>query len=271
MENKNSAYKTMLQLYPLVKVREVKGRYLTYSHIDKILENLGGKFQLKKIGESTLEVPVHKLTLGSGKIRILAWSQMHGNESTTTKAVIDVLNAFYTHEENPVLKQLKFEGNQAISTKKLKEILQLEVGKMLNTKDLNDKLRKIESYYQDEGYILGKVEDILMKKDGTLLVTINEGKLAGININGNEKTRDFVIERKLSMEAGDVFNVEVMKKNLRDIYNLGFFKDIKPKDKTQISANITSELPKDLEYFSEIKVNVSNNNKTKVFPAINSH
>jgi outer membrane protein insertion porin family len=138
--------------------------------------------------------------------------------------------------ENPVLKQLKFEGNQAISTKKLKEILQLEVGKMLNTKDLNDKLRKIESYYQDEGYILGKVEDILMKKDGTLLVTINEGKLAGININGNEKTRDFVIERKLSMEAGDVFNVEVMKKNLRDIYNLGFFKDIKPKLKKKSEA-----------------------------------
>lgn len=96
----------MLQLYPLVKVGEVKGRYLTYSHIDKILENLGGKFQLKKIGESTLGVPVHKLTLGSGKIRILAWSQMHGNESTTTKAVIDVLNAFYTHEDNPVLMQI---------------------------------------------------------------------------------------------------------------------------------------------------------------------
>ncbi|PTV94437.1 hypothetical protein C8C76_13211 [Halanaerobium saccharolyticum] len=30
------------------------------------------------------------------------------------------------------------------------------------------------------------------------------------------------------------------------------FQDIKPKDKTQISANITSELLKDLEYFSEI-------------------
>ncbi|MFO8147265.1 MAG: M14 family metallopeptidase [Gillisia sp.] len=106
MENKNSAYKTMLQLYPLVKVQEVKGRYLTYPHIDGILKNLGTKFQLKKIGESTLGIPVHKVTLGSGKIKVLAWSQMHGNESTTTKSVLDVLNAFYTQEDKPVLKQI---------------------------------------------------------------------------------------------------------------------------------------------------------------------
>ncbi|MFO7720469.1 MAG: M14 family zinc carboxypeptidase, partial [Gillisia sp.] len=106
MEHKNSAYKTMLQLYPLVKVQELKGRYLTYPHIDGILKNLGSKFQLKKIGVSTLGVPVYKLTLGSGKIKILAWSQMHGNESTTTKAVFDVLNAFYTQEDNPVLRQI---------------------------------------------------------------------------------------------------------------------------------------------------------------------
>lgn len=106
MENKNSAYKTMLQLYPLVKFQEIKGRYLTYSHIDGILKNLGTKFQLKKIGVSTLGVPVDKITLGTGKIRILAWSQMHGNESTTTKAILDVLNAFYIQEDNPVLDQI---------------------------------------------------------------------------------------------------------------------------------------------------------------------
>ncbi len=106
MENKNSAYKTLLQLYPQVKVQEIQGRYLTYPHIEGILKNLSNKFQLKKIGESGLGLPVHKFTLGNGKIRILAWSQMHGNESTTTKAVLDVLNAFYSQEDNPVLRSI---------------------------------------------------------------------------------------------------------------------------------------------------------------------
>lgn len=96
----------MLQLYPLVKLQEITGRYLAYSYIDGILKSLSTKFQLKKIGESALGMPVHKLTLGTGKIKILAWSQMHGNESTTTKAILDVLNAFYRQGDNPVLKQI---------------------------------------------------------------------------------------------------------------------------------------------------------------------
>src|SRR5690606_18803559 len=29
---------------------------------------------------------------GDGPIKILMWSQMHGNESTTTKAVLDLIN-----------------------------------------------------------------------------------------------------------------------------------------------------------------------------------
>ncbi|EDM44578.1 putative carboxypeptidase (putative secreted protein) [unidentified eubacterium SCB49] len=38
------------------------------------------------------------LTLGSGSKKVLAWSQMHGNESTTTKAVFDFL-AFMAQKE----------------------------------------------------------------------------------------------------------------------------------------------------------------------------
>ncbi|SJZ47634.1 BamA/OMP85 family outer membrane protein [Selenihalanaerobacter shriftii] len=139
--------------------------------------------------------------------------------------------------ENPILKKIKIKGNQAISAGKIKEQLKLKTDKMLNTNQLNKNLRKVESYYQEEGYMLAKIEDILMKKDGTLVVTISEGKLAEIKIEGNEKTKDFVIKRKLTMEPGDVFNVKEMKQDLRDIYNLGFFKDIKPK----LEKNSTNE------------------------------
>ncbi|MBM7622915.1 BamA/OMP85 family outer membrane protein [Sporohalobacter salinus] len=130
--------------------------------------------------------------------------------------------------ENPELKKLKFKGNESITSKKLKEKLNLKQDKLLNTNKLNNGLRKIESYYKEQGYVLAKVEDVLMEKDGTLVITINEGKLSEIKIKGNEKTKDFVIKRKLSMEPGDVFNAEQMKKDLRGIYNLGLFKDIKP-------------------------------------------
>jgi len=131
--------------------------------------------------------------------------------------------------ENPVLNKIKFKGNKVITDKKLEEILNLKTDEMLNTNQLNKKLREVESYYQDKGYILAYVKDILVKNDGTLVVSIDEGTLAGIKIKGNKKTKDFVIKRKLSLQVGDVFNVKQMQEDLRAVYNLGFFKDIKPK------------------------------------------
>ncbi|WP_246054204.1 hypothetical protein [Antarcticibacterium flavum] len=55
--------------------------------------------------------PIHRITVGNGKIKIFAWSQMHGNESTTTKAVFDILKSFriFANEEyiESLLKELQ--------------------------------------------------------------------------------------------------------------------------------------------------------------------
>ena len=47
---------------------------------------------MKQLGSSVLGKPIHSLTVGNGSKKILMWSQMHGNESTTTKAIFDLLN-----------------------------------------------------------------------------------------------------------------------------------------------------------------------------------
>ncbi|WP_420573359.1 M14 family metallopeptidase [Kordia sp.] len=70
----------------------LQGRYITLTHITSLLEKLPAKFNLKQIGVSVLNRPIHSLTIGNGNKKILMWSQMHGNESTTTKAVFDLLN-----------------------------------------------------------------------------------------------------------------------------------------------------------------------------------
>lgn len=68
------------------------GRYITLDHISSLLEKLPVKFNLKEIGKSVSGLPIHSITLGSGSQKILMWSQMHGNESTTTKAIFDLIN-----------------------------------------------------------------------------------------------------------------------------------------------------------------------------------
>jgi hypothetical protein len=67
-------------------------RYITNTHIEPALENLSKKLTIETIGTSVLSKPIYGLKVGQGSTRILMWSQMHGNESTTTKALFDLLN-----------------------------------------------------------------------------------------------------------------------------------------------------------------------------------
>jgi hypothetical protein len=57
-----------------------------------LLKNLSSTFNVEDIGFSVKKEPIITLTAGSGPKRILMWSQMHGNESTTTKSLFDVFN-----------------------------------------------------------------------------------------------------------------------------------------------------------------------------------
>ncbi|WP_153392622.1 M14 family zinc carboxypeptidase [Chryseobacterium vaccae] len=45
---------------------------------------------IHEIGRSYLEKPIYRLSIGSGNINVLAWSQMHGNESNATHAILDL-------------------------------------------------------------------------------------------------------------------------------------------------------------------------------------
>ena len=81
-------------IYDEFKVHQIKGRYITNSHILPFLKNLNSNFKLQKIGFSEKNTPIYSVSFGNGPINILIWSQMHGNEATTTKSLIDCLNLF---------------------------------------------------------------------------------------------------------------------------------------------------------------------------------
>ncbi len=71
------------------KSKSLTGRYITPSAVADSLQSLNTFIAAK--GKSVLGHDIYSYTLGEGPIKILMWSQMHGNESTTTKAVADLL------------------------------------------------------------------------------------------------------------------------------------------------------------------------------------
>ena len=84
--------KSMLK-HELFIEKKLFGRYITNKHIEPLFDELKTCIDVSKIGISVNRKPIYSLTFGSGKKRILAWSQMHGNESTTTKALFDFFNS----------------------------------------------------------------------------------------------------------------------------------------------------------------------------------
>jgi hypothetical protein len=82
----------------------IQNRYLPPELLNEILKQFHNNFSYSILGESVNKLPIHSFEWGGGPIRILLWSQMHGNESTTTKALVDFMRFLNEASEADVLK-----------------------------------------------------------------------------------------------------------------------------------------------------------------------
>ncbi len=135
----------------------------------------------------------------------------------------------YSVLENPALTDVVVKGNSKVSTDKIKSLLTVTKGKVLNSKALSDNARAVENYYHDQGYVLAKVSDVSMSPGGVLTITVNEGMLEGISVKGNEKTKTYVITREMKVKPGEPFNVKDARRSMQKVYNLGYFEDVNMK------------------------------------------
>ncbi|APZ47302.1 zinc carboxypeptidase [Polaribacter reichenbachii] len=83
-------------IFKAQKETELFGKWITFKDIEKLLKKHLAVFKIHELGFSEQERPIYTLQIGTGKKKILLWSQMHGNESTGTKALFDLFNYFST-------------------------------------------------------------------------------------------------------------------------------------------------------------------------------
>jgi len=82
------------------------GRYLDPDKINSFLKELKNLNDLSTIGYSDENRPIYGATIGSGPIKILLWSQMHGNETTTTKAICELLELLENSAHSSLISKL---------------------------------------------------------------------------------------------------------------------------------------------------------------------
>ena len=96
--------------YDTVKSPLLNGRYISSSMLNDVLSKLNNNalIEINDIGKSVKNKPISIIKIGFGSIKIFFWSQMHGNETTTTKAIIDFVNLLVINYDKDLVKTLLY-------------------------------------------------------------------------------------------------------------------------------------------------------------------
>ena len=143
-------------------------------------------------------------------------------------------NVTFTVQENPLIQSITFTGNTIFKREQLmKEVFSLE-GTVFNRQFFRNDLDRIQEMYHKAGYVMVRVSDVQIE-GGNIYVTILEPKVRDVIIQGNTKTKSYVIRREIKLKEGDIFNVTRFRHELGKVQGLGYFDDV----------NVAFDVPED--------------------------
>jgi hypothetical protein len=77
----------------------LRERRLKHSDIVPLLQALPPSYRLRVLGKSNEGRNIYGVTMGTGPVSVLLWSQMHGDEPTATMALFDIFRFMQRHDE----------------------------------------------------------------------------------------------------------------------------------------------------------------------------
>jgi len=132
-------------------------------------------------------------------------------------------------KENAKVAGVRFEGITAYSNDTLLKIMKTRAGEILNYKTLQADIQAINNYYHNDGYSIARIADVSTDpKSRVLTIKVIEGVIESIALEGNNVTKDYVILREIDTKPGSLLNEKSLAKDIRRVFNLGFFSEIKP-------------------------------------------
>ncbi len=128
-------------------------------------------------------------------------------------------------QENPVIETITFEGNTVYTSDQLMKEVFSQVGTVFNRAFFRNDLDRIQERYHKDGYVMVRVSDVQVE-GGDIRVTILEPRVGNVIIQGNRRTKDYVIRRQIKLKEGDLFNVNHFRHHLSKLQGMGYFEDV---------------------------------------------
>ena len=164
-------------------------------------------------------------------------------EDTTKGVKLSFLVVPYGILRQVQIKTLPVNSSTVLKQAEIDSLFQPQYGKQLNAVELQAAIKQLNALYQQQGYNLAQVVDVEeLGTDGTLRLAIAEGLIEDVQVrflnkegalaDENKKpftgiTRPFIVTREAELKSGKIFNRNTAEKDLRRIYGLGIFDDVR--------------------------------------------
>jgi outer membrane protein assembly factor BamA len=139
-------------------------------------------------------------------------------------AEIDQTSLHFYLKRNSFLRDISYDGNSKMPAEKIDLRLAPLTDHPVNYQEIQKSLEHIVALYRENGFSLARIESVAVDAEqGTLKFRINEGVIAQIIYEGNERTRDYVIRREFPLGDGDVFTIADATRGIVNIKSTGLF------------------------------------------------
>ena len=135
--------------------------------------------------------------------------------------------------ERYYIRNITWVGNTVYSTEQLQRDLRMQRGDVYNRTMLDERLNidedAVGNRYYNNGYVfyqLDPVETNVVGDSVDIEMRISEGTQATLNrvrIAGNDRVYEDVIRRELHTKPGDLFNMDAIKRTVRELANMNQF------------------------------------------------
>jgi len=99
--NSNELFTSLFNDYDNYREKKLNSDFISHSQLTELIRVMQTKnlFRVEKLGESIDGKEIFSVVFGEGETKILAWTQMHGDEPTATAALFDLFNFFSSKDQ----------------------------------------------------------------------------------------------------------------------------------------------------------------------------
>ncbi|NLC53112.1 MAG: BamA/TamA family outer membrane protein [Firmicutes bacterium] len=140
--------------------------------------------------------------------------------------------------ENPKITRFEIQGLERIEPEEVLPFFRQQPGDVFNYATMMNDLVMAQQYFNEEKGLLippftgsaGEINEMMrIDEDGVVHLQLGEARLGRIRYQGLEKTKEFVVAREMTLEEGDILDLNILREDTQQLARLQLFSDIAPR------------------------------------------